>query len=164
MTLSTSVEISYHEAEALYSTVRYGCYYVQENPHRDPSIQLSLRAQARTADRLASRILVGLSDEFEKDVPKFEDEVDGAFLTDARVPDAMNLVSTLLSQEIVDPGPGKKRQLRGHYTGGEKDVLDFYVALKEAAEKRGFDPTFYDLKPFGDVGPIRKLTFGFTRS
>jgi len=162
MTLTTTVEISYPEAEALYATVRYGCYYVQENPHRDSSIQLSLRAQARTADRLASRILVGLSDEFEKDVPLYEGEVDGAFLSDARVPDAMNIVSTLLSQEVVDPGPGKKRQVRGQFTGGEKDIYDFYVALKQFAAERGFASTFFEEKAFGDIGPLHKVTFGFT--
>ena len=161
MALTTTVEIGYEEAQALYTAARYGRYYVEENPHRREDVQLSLKAQGLVAERLASRVLTSLSDEFLEDTDRYEGEVDGAFLTDAEVPECLDLVSTLLSQDVVDPGPGKKRQLRGHFTGGEKDVLDFYVALKEAALSRGFDPTFYDLKPFGDVGPIRKLTFGF---
>lgn len=57
----------------------------------------------------------------------------------------------------------KKRQLRGQFTGGEKDVREFYDALILLADEKGFEPSFYDLKAFGDVGPIRKLVFGFVQ-
>jgi hypothetical protein len=162
MTLSTSVDISYDEAQALYTTVRYGRYYVQENPQSDADIQLSLKAQGLVADRLASRVLSSLCDEFLEDREAHEGEVDAAYLSDARVPDCMNLVHTLLSQEVVEPERGKKRHLRGHFTGGEKDIYEFYAVLKEAAATRGFEATFFEEKPFGDVGPLHKLTFGFT--
>ena len=55
----------------------------------------------------------------------------------------------------------KKRKLRGQFTGGERDVKEFYECLTQIAEEKGFDLDFYDLKAFGDVGPMRKLVFGF---
>jgi hypothetical protein len=58
----------------------------------------------------------------------------------------------------------KKRQIRGQFTAGVQDLHDFYEDLKQVAAARGFEPTFYDLKPFGDVGPIHKLSFGFTQT
>lgn len=162
MALSTSVDITYDEAQALYTTVRYGRYYIQENPQSEADVQLAMKAQGLVADRLASRVLTSLCDEFLEDREAHEGEVDAAYLGDAHVPDCMNLVHTLLSQEIVEPQPGKKRQLRGHFTGGEKDIYEFYSALKELAATRGFEATFIEEKPFGDVGPLHKLTFGFT--
>lgn len=56
----------------------------------------------------------------------------------------------------------KKRQVRGTFTGGLQDINDFYEALKLGAEAAGWEETFIETKPFGDVGPLNKITFGFT--
>lgn len=56
----------------------------------------------------------------------------------------------------------KPRQLRGQFTGGVDDLQDFYSRLMSTATSLHFDPTYYEVKPFGVHGPIHKLTFGFT--
>lgn len=57
----------------------------------------------------------------------------------------------------------KPRQLRGQFTGGIGDVERFYAQLLTVAEEEGFALTFEDgPKRFGDVGPLFKITFGFT--
>lgn len=57
----------------------------------------------------------------------------------------------------------KKRQLRGQFTGGLEDVNEFYEDLKSRAEEAGWDASWFEVKPFGDVGPLNKLTFGFVK-
>ena len=57
----------------------------------------------------------------------------------------------------------KPRQLRGQFTGGLGDVERFFDLLKQTAEEEGFTLTFEEgPKRFGDVGPLHKITFGFT--
>lgn len=57
----------------------------------------------------------------------------------------------------------KHRQLRGQFTGGIGDVERFFDRLKQVAEEEGFLLTFEEgPKRFGEVGPLHKLTFGFT--
>ena len=57
----------------------------------------------------------------------------------------------------------RARQLRGRLTGGEADVAHFYAALRDFADREGWDLTFEEgPTPFGEVGPLRKVTFGFT--
>lgn len=59
--------------------------------------------------------------------------------------------------------PDRQRQLRGRITGGEEDVKAFYAALRRFADQEGWDVSFEDgPTPFGDVGPLRKVTFGFS--
>lgn len=53
------------------------------------------------------------------------------------------------------------RKLRGNFTGGEKDIKDFHAALKLIAEAKGWKDDWIEIKPFGDFGPLHKLTFGF---
>lgn len=53
------------------------------------------------------------------------------------------------------------RKLRGHFTGGTQDIEEFHAALKIIAEAKGWTSTWLELKPFGDFGPLHKLTFGF---
>ena len=58
----------------------------------------------------------------------------------------------------------KKREFRGQFTGGDQDLEEFYSNLKVIAEAQGWTESFYDLKPFGEHGPIKKLVFGFSRN
>jgi hypothetical protein len=53
------------------------------------------------------------------------------------------------------------RKLRGNFTGGEKDINDFFSSLKLIAEAKGWKQDWLEIKPFGDFGPLHKLTFGF---
>ena len=54
-----------------------------------------------------------------------------------------------------------KRQLRGQFTGGVSDINDFFAALKVLAAAKGWEESWFDVKPFGDFGPLHKITFGF---
>lgn len=53
------------------------------------------------------------------------------------------------------------RKLRGHFTGGVKDIHDFHDILQVVADAKGWSLTWEEEKPFGDVGPLHKLTFGY---
>lgn len=53
------------------------------------------------------------------------------------------------------------RKLRGHFTGGLEDIQDFYSLLQTVAEAKGWALTFSEERPFGDLGPLHKVTFGF---
>ena len=53
------------------------------------------------------------------------------------------------------------RKLRGNFTGGTKDIKEFHAALKAIAEAKGWKDDWLEIKPFGDLGPLHKLTFGF---
>jgi len=54
-----------------------------------------------------------------------------------------------------------RRKLRGHFTGGVDDIREFYDLLKVVADAKGWEHTFVEERPFGDVGPLHKVTFGF---
>ena len=56
----------------------------------------------------------------------------------------------------------KNRQMRGRLTGDPQDIAEAFEVLKAHAEANGWDLTFMERGPFGDVGPIHKVTFGFT--
>lgn len=56
-----------------------------------------------------------------------------------------------------------RRKLRGQYTGGIADIQEFYGDLKAIAEAKGWTLTWEETKPFGDFGPLHKLTFGFEK-
>ena len=54
------------------------------------------------------------------------------------------------------------RQMRGRLTGDPNDIASAFEALKQHAEANGYELTFEDTGPFGEHGPIHKVTFGFT--
>jgi len=57
----------------------------------------------------------------------------------------------------------RQRQLRGYLTGGIGDVERFLERIQQVAEEEGFALSFVDgPKRFGEVGPLHKLSFGFT--
>lgn len=57
----------------------------------------------------------------------------------------------------------RPRQVRGRFTGGEQEVQQFLQLLATAAEQEGWALTYTsEVEPFGDHGPLRRLTFGFT--
>jgi len=55
-----------------------------------------------------------------------------------------------------------KRDIRGNFTGGQEDLEDFFKELQRYAESKSWTLTFKTVKPFGEFGPLKKLTFGFT--
>lgn len=57
-----------------------------------------------------------------------------------------------------------KRQLRGQFTGGVSDINDFMAALQAVAAAKGWEQSWLESKPFGDFGPLHKVTFGFILS
>lgn len=54
------------------------------------------------------------------------------------------------------------RQMRGRLTGDPQDIAKAFEVLMAHAEANGWNLTFEDRAPFGDYGPIHKVTFGFT--
>lgn len=56
----------------------------------------------------------------------------------------------------------KHRQLRGRFTGGQQDVEAFRELLLGSVDPDQWDLTWDELDSFGDHGPLRKWTFGFT--
>jgi hypothetical protein len=85
MSLTTTIELTYEEAQALFTTVRFGMYYVQDHLEGRRALELreNFRMQGETAFRVSRRVLQGLCDEFLKDTDRWEGEVDGAFLCDS---------------------------------------------------------------------------------
>ena len=57
----------------------------------------------------------------------------------------------------------RPRQVRGFFTGGTTEIQEFLQMLQESADQRGWSLT-YQTEPerFGDVGPLHRLTYGFT--
>ena len=57
----------------------------------------------------------------------------------------------------------KTRKLRGVLTGGLPDIEEAYAILKQGIQES--DPNWmvdlYEVKPFGDRGPLCKINFGF---
>ena len=58
--------------------------------------------------------------------------------------------------------PPRYRQLRGRLTGGADDVMHFWAALREFGLEEHWAITWEEFDSFGDVGPLHKMTFGFT--
>jgi hypothetical protein len=56
----------------------------------------------------------------------------------------------------------KNRQLRGRFTGGQQDVEAFRALLLKSVDPDEWDLTWDEVGSFGNVGPLRKWTFGFT--
>ena len=58
----------------------------------------------------------------------------------------------------------KPRKLRFQITGGEQDVKDMEELLRDELTSASWEVNFYEYKPFGDHGPMRKLSLGFIQS
>lgn len=56
----------------------------------------------------------------------------------------------------------KRRQLRGRFTGGAQDVEAFRALLLKSVDQEEWELSFDQMVAFGEVGPLRKWTFGFT--
>lgn len=56
----------------------------------------------------------------------------------------------------------KYRQIRGQITGDADDINHFWMAIREFAIDERWALTWEEHKPFGDLGPLHKLTWGFT--
>ena len=56
----------------------------------------------------------------------------------------------------------KHRQLRGRITGGLKEVEEFRALFLKSVDHEEWELTWDKVDSFGDVGPLRKWTFGFT--
>ena len=61
----------------------------------------------------------------------------------------------------------RNRQVRMQITGGSEDINELAAVIKAHMVKHGlqdqdWDLTWEDEKGFGEVGPIRKVTLGFT--
>ena len=61
----------------------------------------------------------------------------------------------------------KHRQIRMQITGGGPDVQELAAVIKahmarEGLQDQDWDLTWDEFKSFGEVGPIRKATLGFT--
>lgn len=55
----------------------------------------------------------------------------------------------------------KPRQIRFQITAGVEDLEDMEELLRDNLTDDEWDLTFRDLKPFGDYGPMHKLSLGF---
>ena len=56
----------------------------------------------------------------------------------------------------------KSRQLRGRFTGGIDDIRAFRELMLKSVDSEEWDLSFDQIDRFGEKGPIRKWTFGFT--
>lgn len=56
----------------------------------------------------------------------------------------------------------KHRQIRGRITGGLSDVEAFRAQTLRNVDHDQWDLTWDEVDAFGDHGPLRKWTFGFT--
>ena len=56
----------------------------------------------------------------------------------------------------------KHRQLRGRFTGGIQDVEAFRAMLLKSVDPEEWELSFDRVDSFGEKGPIKKWTFGFT--
>ena len=59
----------------------------------------------------------------------------------------------------------RPRQVRGYFTGGEDEIQAFLGMLRDQALEVGWVLTYQtDPVPFGDHGPLHRMTFGFTEA
>jgi len=58
----------------------------------------------------------------------------------------------------------KPRKLRFQITGGSQDLKDMESLLRDELTECGWEVNFYEYKPFGDHGPMHKLSLGFIES
>ena len=56
----------------------------------------------------------------------------------------------------------KHRQVRGRFTGGQRDIEAFRALFLKSVDHDEWDLTWDEMDSFGEFGPIKKWTFGFT--
>lgn len=102
MSLSTTAALTLEEVRALYSTVRAGRRYIQDNPNPDEEIQTLLTAQGLLADRCVSAALTQLAEELYSRDPNDPDRLAAGLpddLSDAVMPSPIQMIMLLCEQE-----------------------------------------------------------------